>query len=99
MTESRAQPGSGFPGPRDATIYVECYVPESQIRNALDRAEEALGREGFLMLNATRCSRFDLDDWNDEEYPEGSDARVVVERVLIHGEVEFGPFIYGSSDA
>jgi hypothetical protein len=98
MTEVRAHPGTGFPGPPESSIFVECFVPASPIHTALDLAKEALAHDGYELVDVHRCIRFDLDDWDYDEYPKGSTAHVVVERVLGHGNVEFGPFCFSGPD-
>jgi hypothetical protein len=99
MTEVRARPDSGFPGPPDSAIYVECFVPADRIRAALDLAAEALSREGYELIDVDRCLRFDLDEWDYERYHETSQAREVAERVIARGKVEFGPFCFSGPDS
>ena len=94
ISEVRARPNSAFPGPPDVPIYVECCVPESEIRKALDRAVEALDLEGYDTVDVSRAGRLDLEDWDWEEYPADSVARAITERVAGRGRVEIGPFFY-----
>jgi hypothetical protein len=98
MTVVRALPGSEFPGPPDAGIIVECFVPERDISDALDAARRALLKQRFELQDVTRCLMFDLADWDAEADPEGS-ARQVVERVTKSGKVEFGPFLFSDGQA
>lgn len=95
MAQVTARPESGFPGPCDATIYVECYVPFKQIESALEATRTALDEMGYELCDVSRCSRFDLDDWDFETYPSDSAARILVERVAGSGGIEFGPFCFG----
>lgn len=94
MTECRAIPGADFPGSSNARIVVECYVPASTIREAIGAAEDALRKEHFEVVDFSRCTRFDLDDWDDDVYPPDSTARFICERVVESGVTEFGPFCY-----
>jgi hypothetical protein len=97
MTEVRAfksSPGDTLP----AAAHVECFVPADQIRDALNRAETALLRDGYEIVDISRCIRLDVNDWNYEEYPEGSETFIIVRRVLARGNVEFGPFYFWSEE-
>jgi hypothetical protein len=95
--EVHAMPGSGFPGPAGVSIYVECYVPADRIHEALLIADRALAVEKYRLHDVSRCVRFDLEDWNFDDYSADSEARKVCERVAANGEVEFGPFCFGES--
>jgi hypothetical protein len=98
MTVVRALPGSVFPGPPDAEIYVECVVPERDIKDALEAARQALLKLSFELRDVTRCTQCDLDHWDFEEHPIDGAARIATERVTKSGEVEIGPFFYGSGE-
>jgi len=97
MTEVNSLPGSEFPGPPGVPIFVECYVAEDRIDEALCKVERALAVEHYHLNDVSRCVRFDLEEWNFDDYPADSDARVLCERVAVSGQVEFGPFVFGES--
>jgi hypothetical protein len=93
MTEVRATPKSSFPGPLSSRILVECSVPQRSIFAALEMAREALDRDGYKLVDVRSCVRFDLEDWNEEDYPLDGEVHTIVQRVAAGHDVEFGPFI------
>ena len=60
-------PGSDFPGPVGTTIFVECSLRADDIRDALDRAEQAFLNDGYRVEHISRCIGYDLDDWDYDD--------------------------------
>jgi hypothetical protein len=56
-------------------------------------AREALDSEGYKLVDVRRCVRFDLEDWDEEDYPLDGEVHCIVQRVAEGNVVEFGPFI------
>jgi len=94
LVRLRRGSATNFPGSENALIYVEAYVPSYDLYDALKKCEQTLASEGYTLQRFERCIRFSLDDWDFDEYPEDSEARGIVERLLQRNEVEFGPFCF-----
>ena len=91
-------PGSDFPGPVGTTIFVECSLRADDIRDALDRAEQAFLNDGYRVEHISRCIAYDLDDWDYDDYPANSDFRQRCETLAASDSIEFGPFCYSEND-
>ena len=98
MTRSKSMPGSDFPGPVGTTIFVECSLRADDIRDALDRAEQAFLNDGYRVEHISRCIGYDLDDWDYDDYPANSDFRQRCETLAASDNIEFGPFCYSEND-
>jgi hypothetical protein len=94
MVQLRPLPGSTFPGPPTGKIYVECYVPAATIFDALQSVQNLMREECYEILDHDRLIRFDINDWDFDEYPKDSTAYKIAKRILRTDKIELGPFCY-----
>lgn len=92
-SELTAQDGNEMEIAPGSTVFAQMFIPAPSFQRALSVGSMAWSEQCYDFVDVLLSSRFNMENWNFEDYPETSSERHLCIEAINTGQVQYGVLV------